>query len=153
MYKIIVSVVACATMVLVSLPSISFSQGNQLQVKRDRLHGIGGFRAEGKGQAIVKGDGKISAQGRGTVIVHASRRDDIDAKGFGFKRQQGNSYYFEGRGEITVKGTNIGVDITGDINQIKAAGNGTACLIGAGHYHSRGSNGNWMGGGIDVVWR
>ena len=152
MKKIMGSLVVCAAIVFVSLPSISFSQQDQRQVNRDRLHGAGGFTAKGQGQAIVRGDGKIEVDGRGTVIVKASKRDDIDARGFGFKRQEGNLYYFEGKGHIEVKGKNIGVDVTGDIDHLKAGGNGTARLIGHGHYKAAKSNGDWIGGGIDVVY-
>jgi len=152
MKKIMGSLVACAAIVFVSLPSISFSQQNQQQLNRDRLHGAGGFTAKGQGQAIVRGDGKIEVDGRGTVIVKASKRDDIDSRGFGFKRQDGNLYYFEGRGHIGVKGTNISVDITGDVDHLKATGNGTARLIGVGHFKSHRDEGNWIGGGIDVVY-
>ncbi|MBC8064171.1 MAG: hypothetical protein H7Y17_05030 [Chlorobia bacterium] len=152
MKKIIGSLAVCAAIVLSALPSISFSQQNQRQAKRDRLHGLGGFTAKGQGQAIVKGDGKIQVDGRGTVVIRASRRDDIDARGFGFRRQDGNLFYFEGRGHIEVKGTNISLDITGDVDELKAAGNGTARLIGVGHFKSARDNGNWIGGGIDVVY-
>lgn len=143
--------VACAAISLVALPSISFSQQNA-NINRDRLHGVGGFTAKGKGKAIVRGDGKIVVEGRGTVIVHASRRDDIDVRGFGFKRQDGNHFYFEGRGRLEVKGKNISVDITGDVDELKGAGNGSARLIGVGHYRSKGASGNWAGGGIDLFY-
>jgi hypothetical protein len=151
MKNTIISLVACAAIALVALPSTSYSQENQ-RIKRDRLHGVGGFTAKGQGQAIVRGDGKIEVSGRGTVIVHANKKDDIDVRGFGFKRQDGNLYYFEGRGHIKVKGKNVSVDITGDIDHLSAAGNGTARLIGAGHFKSGRDQGNWIGGGIDVVY-
>lgn len=152
MKRVLSSLVVCAAIALVALPSMSFSQQNQGTVKRDRLHGLGGFTAKGQGQAIVRGDGKIVAEGRGTVIIRADRRDDIDVRGFGFKRQDGNLYYFEGRGHIEVKGKNVSMDITGDIESLKASGNGTARLIGAGHFKSGRDQGNWIGGGVDVVY-
>ena len=147
MKKLLGLLVVCAAIILLALPQMSFSQNGN-----DRLHGRGGFVAKGQGEAIVRGDGKIEAEGRGRVVIHANRRDDINVRGFGFKRQDGNDYYFEGNGHIEVKGKNISMDVTGDVNDLKAAGNGTARLIGAGHFHSGRDEGNWMGGGIDVVY-
>lgn len=151
MKKIVGSLVACAAIVLVALPSISFSQ-NPNQVNREKVQGLGGFSAKGKGQAIVRGDGKIHVEGRGLVIVRADRKDDIDVRGFGFKRQEGNFFYFEGRGNLSVKGRNVSLDVTGDVDELKAVGKGSARLIGVGRFHTRGSNGDWAGGGIDVVY-
>ncbi len=151
MKKFIGSLVACAAIVLVALPSVSFSQGS-VKINQERLKRAGAFSAKGNGQAIVRGDGRIHAEGRGTVVVRANRRDDIDVRGFGFKRHEGNLFYFEGRGEISVKGSNISLDITGNVDELRAVGKGTARLIGAGRFHSQGTNGNWAGAGIDVVY-
>jgi len=143
MRNLIGSLAVVAATVVVGLPTMSFSQD-------PGRHGAGAFVASGSGEAVVKGDGKLDVQGRGTVVVIAGRRDDIDVQGFGFKRQDGNHFYFEGKGEIHVKGKDIGLDATGDIDKVTAGGRGTARLIGAGHFKSGRDQGNWMQPGIDV---
>lgn len=146
------SIVVSTAIVLVGLPTMSFSQQSVRNLDKVHVEGRGAMTAKGDGQAIVRGDGRISAEGRGTVIVHADRRDDIEVSGFGFKRQDGNNYYFEGRGKVAVKGTNVSIDITGDVDGLRAAGKGSARLIGKGHYKTKSAHGDWFGKGIDVTY-
>lgn len=144
------AVMVAGVMTLGGAPTASYAQKVDLGARRIEVCGRGMLNAQGEGQAIVHGDGKITVEGRGTVVIHASRRDDIDASGFGFKRQEGNTYFFEGRGRISVKGTNVSLDITGAVNELHAVGQGAARLIGSGHYKTRTHQGNWFGRGIDV---
>lgn len=139
-------------MMLVGAPTASYAQRVQLSSSRVEVCGRGTLSAQGAGQAIIHGDGKITVEGRGTVVIHASRRNDIEASGFGFKRQEGNTYFFEGRGRISVKGTNVSLDITGDVNELHAVGRGAVRLIGSGRYKTRTHHGNWFARGIDVTY-
>lgn len=129
--------------------ALAFPQIGQAQDRPHLNHG-GALSAQGHGRAEVKGSGVFSAWGQGNIVVNAKSRDDIKVEGLGFEKQEGNYYYFHGKGKVTVKGRDIGFVMEDNIAGIKCEGQGVAKFVGKGTYHTKSDKGLWSDKGIDA---
>ena len=132
-----------AVMMLVCMAAIATAQ-------EVVIHGKGKLTAHGTGIADVHGDGKIEVAGAGTLVIKSSDPDKIEVEGFNLISHEGDLFFFQGQGNATVRGENIGLSLTGAVNKLKATGRGTALLKGHGKWRTLNDSGSWSDDGVNV---
>lgn len=106
------------------------------------LQGAGTLSARGTGVAAVKG--LMDYRGNGAIgdillVKDVAGDATVEVNGYnGTGQFQGFTVYFDFRGTVTAKGTDVAVIIVGHDIELRAAGRGWAFLKGRGEYRVNG---------------
>lgn len=101
------------------------------------VKGTGKLEANGTGTAIIRGNVTVTLTVSGNATMTVSSNAEVTVDGTGTKEVLGNGdVKYQGFGTATVTGTGIRVDISGDNISLTAEGSGTALLRGKGTYHA-----------------
>ena len=131
--------------------SMTIGSAFAVNLTEETITGTGTLRAAGSGRAQIEGTGQVIIH-RGFGEAYVSGADSIDIIGQGNQEVlDDGTVRLQGiAGNVTVRGANLSIQITGNRIAFRADGSGTVTLKGRGVYDANGINGRWTEEGVTL---
>jgi len=122
-----------------------FKDIKKMSRKKAVVQGTGRLVASGNGRAVIEGDVNVTLSGNATIKV--SSNANVTTNGNGSREVLGNGEVkYQGYDSITIEGSNIRIEVSGNGISLEAEGTGKAVLRGNGTYRTErefAASGEW----------